>query len=570
MAITASDLIAGRKDPVTCRQDMDAFTALKIMLENDYSQLPIVDHFRRQYGIVTAEGILRAQVYMGASLNNLHVSHVTDKARLISSDDNILEVFDYLHESPAVLVVDTSNKLLGIITSWDAASFLKQRTIDLIMIEDIEQALKDHITWSAQQIRPGSWETFLNELSERIKSRKAESIKYTRRLIGMLAQTTAVESVKKLSDEEIEAALEKVTPSDKNSANFSRLNMSNYIDMLLSKDIWAIASENLKIEANYLRRLLDSVREIRNQLAHFRGTVTTEQRQILQYASRIFTNHTVPNSGNAVEILRENLLQSIKLNESNIQNDLTETQSRYFPLGQFLSSITQDTASISVTFEQIDAILGFSLPKSALEHRSWWANDYTSHVQSQQWLNADWKVSHVDFNLQKVEFSRISERARKYKTFFRKIRAKFLEVDQSLNKSIRVTGESWINVEPVRFAGKSQIGVFSLSFTSDRRFRIELYIDSGEKNKNKAIFNRIIENRQNLENTLREALSWESMENKRACRIAIYAPGSIEDSDSQLSGLIEWAANRFMPFKANLLLTIQNAVAEIEATNQLL
>ena len=47
--------------------------------------------------------------------------------------------------------------------------------------------------------------------------------------------------------------------------------------------------------------------------------------------------------------------------------------SKYEPLPQFLSSKTGAVHRMS--FEQIERILGFKLPKSAYEHEAWWSNN---------------------------------------------------------------------------------------------------------------------------------------------------------------------------------------------------
>jgi len=49
--------------------------------------------------------------------------------------------------------------------------------------------------------------------------------------------------------------------------------------------------------------------------------------------------------------------------------------------------------------------------------------------------------------------------------------------------------------------------------------RCEVYIDRGEATKNELIFNFFMENREEIENEFGEPLTWERLENKRACRI---------------------------------------------------
>jgi len=66
---------------------------------------------------------------------------------------------------------------------------------------------------------------------------------------------------------------------------------------------------------------------------------------------------------------------------------------KYRPLGDYL--VKQCEVSVSLTFQEIEKILGFSLPPSAYNHRAWWANSL-SHPQAGSWLNVGWKVCKVN------------------------------------------------------------------------------------------------------------------------------------------------------------------------------
>jgi hypothetical protein len=48
---------------------------------------------------------------------------------------------------------------------------------------------------------------------------------------------------------------------------------------------------------------------------------------------------------------------------------------------------------------------------------------------------------------------------------------------------------------------------------------VELYIDWGNAEENKAIFDRFMQDRENVEKAFGEALDWQRLEGKRACRI---------------------------------------------------
>ena len=66
---------------------------------------------------------------------------------------------------------------------------------------------------------------------------------------------------------------------------------------------------------------------------------------------------------------------------------------KYYPLYEYLRPLGQDEP-ITLAFDQIEAIIGASLPSSARASRAWWANSATS--QGQAWLDAGWLVDAVD------------------------------------------------------------------------------------------------------------------------------------------------------------------------------
>ena len=60
--------------------------------------------------------------------------------------------------------------------------------------------------------------------------------------------------------------------------------------------------------------------------------------------------------------------------------------SKYTPLKLHLQS--QLTGEVTMSFDEVEAVLGFRLPNSAYRHRPWWANESKGHVHAQAWLDA--------------------------------------------------------------------------------------------------------------------------------------------------------------------------------------
>lgn len=80
--------------------------------------------------------------------------------------------------------------------------------------------------------------------------------------------------------------------------------------------------------------------------------------------------------------------------------------SKYAPLARHLSEIEENEVTLS--FEQIDQILGGNLPQSAYDHRPWWANrsDGTGS-QNQGWQSVGWESGDVDMEEETVTFRRV-------------------------------------------------------------------------------------------------------------------------------------------------------------------
>lgn len=62
---------------------------------------------------------------------------------------------------------------------------------------------------------------------------------------------------------------------------------------------------------------------------------------------------------------------------------------------------------LSLSFGEIERILGESLPASARKHQAWWANEESgTHGHARSWLDARYRTQHLDLNGQTVEFVR--------------------------------------------------------------------------------------------------------------------------------------------------------------------
>ena len=63
------------------------------------------------------------------------------------------------------------------------------------------------------------------------------------------------------------------------------------------------------------------------------------------------------------------------------------------------------------------------------------------------------------------------------------------------------------------------------------------------------MFDALYQQREEIEVAFGEPLEWERLDNKRASRIAIYRPGSINDSSQTLEEIKEWGIERLLRFR---------------------
>jgi len=83
---------------------------------------------------------------------------------------------------------------------------------------------------------------------------------------------------------------------------------------------------------------------------------------------------------------------------------MSNSTSKYFALGEYLLNHSGD--NIQLSFSDLEEILGFPLPKSALMYRTWWTNDRTHSHANNGWLLVGWRVSNINLENESVHFNR--------------------------------------------------------------------------------------------------------------------------------------------------------------------
>lgn len=138
---------------------------------------------------------------------------------------------------------------------------------------------------------------------------------------------------------------------------------------------------------------------------------------------------------------------------------------------------------------------------------------------------------------------RVSSKGEAYRQYYQPL------IDE-LREKHRFTGariaqpQSWYAFS----AGTSGVPV-SAVFAGDGTVRVELYIDLGILEANKALFDWLHAQEESIEKQCGFPLQWDRLEAKRAARVYVSRPGSIESTSEELEQIRKWQIEKLLIFK---------------------
>lgn len=543
MAYQIYQIIEGKGQPVFVAKDDAVSKALSLMIEHDYSQLPVVIREERAKdmmvdspeGMITNESVLRGIRNFNAKIEELKVRDVMISAPTYSYDDDLFDILDRLKEANAVLITEDiglGEDLVGIVTSYDATEYFRSRTEDMMRVEDIELIIKDFILAAYTN---GDGELDKNELDD------------------VIARMTSHRQTEK-------------------PLQFDDLSLSDYVSLLVRKQTWEFFEPIFGISRDSLNELLTGIREIRNKLAHFSGEITAEERDKLKFGSDWLSKRQEEYEKLQEQAETEKYLTGLTQiistkDDKGVEiapptfsvTEASEGGGRYAALADWLQSQPGSIDNIQITFDEIEKIIGRELPPSARKHRAWWANDSVGHRHSQQWLEAGWRRTYLNMSEERVTFARIQEREKAYISFFSKLLEEFQNHPSFPLRDVSPDGASWMVVQTL----PKTSGAYSVSFTRGKRVRVELYLDTGEQDTTKEIFDKLSSKKEELEAKL-GPIEWERLNNRRASRVALYHEGHILEDENH-DELIKWAAETTDKFYAEINDLANTAITEVLA-----
>jgi CBS domain-containing protein len=572
MAAPIRLLMQDQPSLVTVQPDETLQEAVVRMMEHEISQLPVVDGERKPFGnpasFVTNTSIVRAVRVFGTTLEHLRVRDALVPARTLSVDEDLFSKMDDLLEAYAVLVLNPDRTIAGIVTSYDTTRYFRHRAEDMLLVEDVETTLKEHvrIAFGGDENDPGGpLQAAVNRLGSTMHSVRAECRKSFRRL----CRDNQIEATDTLVAEYVDSKFERSL----RERRFDKLTLYDYIELALQEEAWAVLAEPYNVQPAAFRTMLDGVRGTRNKLMHFDPGISPAERDQLRFCAAWFKNRPPVAAVNeaaevsvraAATVVGEPALESEGdtagyVADSGGPGDVSSADNRGAPaydrLGALLSSIPEEVPRVSATFETVESMIGAPLPSAAREHRSWWANNAAIQQHSEEWLNAGWRVASINMSLQRVIFARSNERAQAFIRFFGEVQRRLQEVPGFEAPAASPDGTSWLQLAAYRDVGCTLV----VSFARGRRMRLECYIDAGDAAENDRIFAVLLERREWIEAEVGQPLAWEPLGGRRACRVALYTPGSIADEPEALERLTDWAVRHAPQFHAALLQALPRA-----------
>lgn len=494
MLFPVSQLLENKDTVLTIQSYTKVRDVLSLMVENDFSQLPIVDESGKLIGIATEKSIIGTYFHTTGmvSILDLDVGHCQTKPYTIQKDADIFEVLDLLKNSYAVIVVE-HDRPIGILTDYDTTHFFRDLSEGLILVEDIEVTLRRYI----------------------------ESI-YT-------------------NENSLDGALMKAFRAHRQdptrpAKEYTELSFGDHIQLITAENNWEKFSSYFEPKEMFLQ-LMNQVGQIRNQLAHFRGRIEPIQYHALLRARDWLSSRARPIGVRAKVVHRADI--HIPLT--------TKNQGKYDALQKWLQEQKEaGETSLRIRFEEIEEILQDSLPSSAKTHRSWWTNEYSSHVQAMAWLNSGWLVDDADLEKGEIVFRQSVSAL--YPQFFTTMLNHLKETRLGLTRASRGSTQNWLPL------GASRTG-FSFTWSLPREgvgggaLRVELYIDVGDQKRNKEFFESLKSHEKEIELQIGMPLKWEKMDARKASRISAVIPFKLATATpEEIQEAQSWGVSTMLKF----------------------
>ena len=142
-----------------------------------------------------------------------------------------------------------------------------------------------------------------------------------------------------------------------------------------------------------------------------------------------------------------------------------------------------------------------------------------------------------------LKIDRASDRNLRYRSFFQSLIDRLRE--RGFTKARKAQLLSWYSFS----GGYGPRVQYAASFNQGGTGSVDVYIDSGDRDWNKALLDHLMERKEFIESELGESLDWQRLDHRRASRVTIRRPGSIDNDEVALKEMEDWMIDKLMDFK---------------------
>jgi hypothetical protein len=415
-------------------------------------------------------------------------------------------------KSKAAIVVVDNQKPVGIITYADTTVFFREISEGLVLVEDMEMSLRYYIE-----------EAFPTDLDR---------------------------------DSAIQNALKHLAKdNDFEAKSFDRLTFGDYVNIITNSKNWSRLEQHLESK-DLFRTYMEQVRDIRNQLMHFRGNLDEVQNDSLRRAHDWLERRRKRQSGRTSLVIVQP--QKISNVSSNVSISMPSySQGKYGPLQDWLEGEGEKSKigeTITLSFDDIEeGIIFDGLPASARRHRSWWANDSTSSRQALAWMRAGWAVYDVDFNSETVTFERTNVVL--YQIFWADLVERIKYEKPDLARVSRTYAQDYYNLG----AGNPE-STFTWSFAEDGILQTGIVFYYRPLSKSRKLFKALKDQQNEIEQEFGGPLNWEEQANSHSGKIFAACQGQITDKPEKLEATKLWAIDTML----RIVNTLQPRIRELQ------
>lgn len=139
----------------------------------------------------------------------------------------------------------------------------------------------------------------------------------------------------------------------------------------------------------------------------------------------------------------------------------------------------------------------------------------------------------------------VSETREKYRQYFQQLIDE-LRTNYKFTNARAGQPQNWYSFT----SENSKIFKYGTSFSQGGQVRAEIYLDCDDKERNEKLFDCLFSRKSEIESKFGSDLSWERLDSRRACRVAIYRDGNIDADSELLAEIRNWSISNLLKFKS--------------------